>query len=131
MRLPSWRGSLKMVTHAILSPYGLNLNSYIYIWVWVHILGDPQSQCVQLRNATTITWAEKWNKWFLRMSKGIAAEGRFFEINGVIFCLVSACRYHTREIDVKPDKTKTGECNRSRVSENFWCIPCIVVSINV
>ncbi|WP_419650344.1 hypothetical protein, partial [Thiolapillus sp.] len=25
------------------------------------------------------TWAEEWNKWFHRMAKCIAAEGRFFE----------------------------------------------------
>ena len=36
-----------------------------------------------------LTWAEKWNKRFHRMTKCIAAEGRFFENNGVICCLVS------------------------------------------
>ena len=35
-------GSLKMVAHAILSPYRLHLYTFMYWWC-VHIRGDPQS----------------------------------------------------------------------------------------
>ena len=32
-----------------------------------------------VEDITRSTWAEEWNKWFHRMAKCMAAEGRFFE----------------------------------------------------
>ena len=52
MRLPIWRGSLKTVVHAILSPCAVYLHLYMYKCGCTY-QGDPQS--VQLSNATTTT----------------------------------------------------------------------------